>query len=465
VIPLALGELAEIVGGELHGGHADAVVTAPAFVDSRRPEAGGLYVAIEGERVDGHDFAAQAVAGGAVAALTRRVIDTPCIVVADPVEALGMIAHHVVSALPDLTVIAITGSQGKTSAKDILAQLLEREGETVSTQGSLNNEIGLPLTVLRATPAVRFLVLEMGARGAGHIEYLASVSRPSVGLVLNVGVAHLGEFGSRQAIAGAKGELVEALPRDGLAVLNRDDPLVAEMAGRTSARVVYVGRTGADVWFSDVGLDDQGRARFVLGAGSKSAKVSLGLLGEHQAFNAAAAAAVGLGVGLTFDQIVETLPAVVPRSRWRMEVTTTPAGVTVVNDAYNANPDSMRAAIETLAALGRGRSSASTIAVVGEMLELGDATTDQHEAIGRLAARVGISRLVVVGEGARPVHHGASLDGSWDGAALWVPDAESAYRHVAGVAAPGDIVLVKASRAAGLEKVADALLGETEKDA
>jgi UDP-N-acetylmuramoyl-tripeptide--D-alanyl-D-alanine ligase len=466
VIPVRLGELATVVGGSLHGGDPDLAVTAPAFVDSRHPVRGGLFVAIEGEHVDGHAYVEEAMAGGAVAILSRRIVEAPCVVVAEPIEALGMLAHRIVTALPGLTVIGITGSQGKTSAKDILAQLLEQSGETVSTHGSYNNEIGLPLTVLFATETTRFLVVEMGARGIGHIQYLASMSRPSVGLVLNVGVAHIGEFGSKAEIALAKGELVEALPRAGVAVLNGDDPLVTAMADRTDARVLFFGErgrgsTGPDVWFTDVALDNEGRPHFTLGTAGEAAPVSLDLVGEHQVANATAAAAVALDVGMPFGQVVEALRQVERRSRWRMEVSTNRAGVTVINDSYNANPDSMRAALKTLAELGHRRRG-RTIAVLGEMLELGAASRDEHDAIGRLAVRLDIAQVVVVGEGARPLHLGASLEGSWNGESVWVPDVDAAIRFVTGVAAPGDIVLVKASRAAGLEKVAEALLDETE---
>ncbi|MDQ4008962.1 MAG: UDP-N-acetylmuramoyl-tripeptide--D-alanyl-D-alanine ligase, partial [Actinomycetota bacterium] len=310
MIPLSLTEVADAVGGRVHlaeGEDAASVrVTGPAFVDSRAPEPGGLFVAVAGEHVDGHEFAQGAVEAGAAAALVSRpVADVPCVVVEGPggpdspdspdspdcvVPALGRLATAVLHRLPRCQVVGITGSQGKTSAKDLLAQVLDAAGPTVATSGSYNNEVGLPLTVLHADAETRFLVLEMGARHVGDIGYLTSLARPDVSVVLNVGVAHLGEFGSREGIAQSKGELVEALAEDGVAVLNADDPLVAAMASRTRGRVVTFGvSAGADVRVRDLSVDERGRPRFTLAAGEDSAEVALPLLGEHQAANAAAA--------------------------------------------------------------------------------------------------------------------------------------------------------------------------------
>jgi UDP-N-acetylmuramoyl-tripeptide--D-alanyl-D-alanine ligase len=463
MIALSLSEIASVVDGEVRGDR-QLVVAAPAFIDSREPIAGGLFVAIEGEHVDGHAYAAHAVAGGAAAVLCSRAVDdVPCVVVPDPVEALGRLAREVINRLPELTVVGITGSQGKTGTKDIVAQLLERHGETVATAGSFNTEIGLPLTVLRATETTRYLVLEMGARGAGHIQYLASIAQPSVGVVLNVGTAHIGEFGSKDEIALAKGELIEALPADGVAVLNIDDDRVAAMAARTKARIVFFGRgSDAGVRMSEVGIDAQGHAHLVLTGDGRSGAVPLRLVGEHQASNATAAAAVALSLGMTFADVAEGLAAVEPRSRWRMELSTTSAGVRVLNDAYNANPDSMRAALETLAAMGRAAAEGRTIAILGEMLELGSSSREEHEAIGRLSTRLGITQLVVVGGGARPLYDGAVAEGETSRPPVWIADTDAAIAYSVGVARPGDLVLVKASRAAGLEKVAQALLDDTE---
>jgi UDP-N-acetylmuramoyl-tripeptide--D-alanyl-D-alanine ligase len=422
---------------------------------------GGLFVAIRGERVDGHDYAAGCVDAGAAAALVDHPVGVPAVVVPDTIAALSALATVVVSRLPGLRVVGITGSQGKTSTKDIVAQLLERTGETIAPAGSFNNEIGAPLTALRVRESTAYLVSEMGARGRGHIRDLAAMVHPTVGLVLNVGVAHIGEFGSQDDIAVAKRELVEALPEGGLAVLNADDARVAAMRDHTVARVVTFGEASeADVRVSELRVDDDGHPVFLLSAGAESADVRVPLVGEHQAANAAAAAAVALGLGMPFVDVVDTLRSLTSRSRWRMEVSSRSDGVTIINDAYNANPDSMRAALKTLADFGRRRGTGRTIAVLGEMLELGESSSQEHDAVGRLAVRLDVSQLVVVGEGAKPMHLGASLEGSWNDESVHVPDVDAAVAFLRGALRPGDIVLVKASRAAGLERVAAALTAD-----
>jgi UDP-N-acetylmuramoyl-tripeptide--D-alanyl-D-alanine ligase len=454
VIALSLGELARVVGGTEvgDGGRVSRVV-----IDSRQVRPGDLFVALPGERVDGHAYAAKAVAAGAAGVLVARDVGVPGVVVDDPAAALGTLACWACARLP-ARVVGITGSTGKTSTKDLVAQVLERAGSTVAPVGSFNNELGLPLTVLRADETTEFLVLEMSARGTGHIAWLCGVAPPEVGVVLNVGVAHLGEFGSREAIAQAKGELVEALPPDGLAVLNADDPLVMAMRPRTSARIVTFGASG-DFRAEGVTLDALSRASFRLVTPEGSADVTMRLVGEHHVSNALATAAVGAWAGLSTDAIAQALSAAVPRSRWRMEVRETADGVTVINDAYNANPDSMRAALKTLAAAGEGR---GTWAVLGEMAELGDAAFAAHDEVGRLCVRLDVSRLVVVGPNAKGIHSGASLEGSWGDEATYVDDTDAAVRLLRAELRPGDVVLVKASRAAGLERVALALTPDEE---
>jgi len=349
VIPLALEHIARVVGGRLaDAGDGAVTVTAPAFVDTRHPEAGGLFVAVPGEHVDGHDFAGAAVQAGAVGVLGSRATGVPTVVVDDPVGALGRLARHVLDSLGP-TVVALTGSQGKTGTKDFLAQLLSPGGPTVATVGNRNNEIGVPLTVLRAGPDTRFLAVEMGARGVGHIAELCAVAPPHVAAVLNVGTAHIGEFGSRAAIAQAKGEIIEALPADGTAVLNADDPLVAPMADRTSARVRTFGVTG-DVSWRGVELDDLGRPTFELGYGGAWSRVRLLEAGAHQVPNAAAAAAMASAAGIAWDDILERLGRARSLSPWRMALHERADGLVVVNDAYNANPASMAAALDALAA-------------------------------------------------------------------------------------------------------------------
>lgn len=462
MIELTLGEVAAAVGGTLHGADPATVVTGGVEFDSRLVTPGGLFLALAGERADGHDFVAAATASGAVASIVTRPVAGPSIRVADGYAALAALAATVVRRLPGLTVVGVTGSSGKTSTKDVLAQLLARLGPTVAPPGSFNNELGHPYTVLRADAATRYLVLETSARGIGHIRYLTEIAPPRIGVVLNVGSAHLGEFGSREAIAQAKGELVEALPADGVAVLNADDPLVAAMAARTPARVVTVGEAAtADVRASDVSLDDLGRPTFVLHARGVDGYVALRGVGAHQVGNALAAAAVALECGLTVEQVAAALSEATPVSRWRMEVTERPDGVVIINDAYNANPESMRAALKALASVARSR-RARSFAVLGEMAELGPEGPAEHDALGRLAVRLDVARVVAVGTAARPIQHGAALEGSWNGESSWVPDVDAAIALLREELRPGDVVLVKASRAASLERVALAIADDTE---
>jgi UDP-N-acetylmuramoyl-tripeptide--D-alanyl-D-alanine ligase len=457
VIPLPLATIAEITGGALHG-PPDVVVSGPVVIDSRAVEPGALFAAFKGERADGHDFAAGALAAGAAAVLGQRPVEGPCVVAADVQEALGRLARGLLERLPDLTVIAVTGSAGKTSTKDLIAQVVGRAGPTVHPPGSFNNEIGLPLTALRADAGTRHLVLEMGARGIGHIAYLTGIARPDVGVVLNVGTAHVGEFGGRENIARAKGEIVEAVPPGGTAVLNADDPLVAAMASRTRGEVVTFGR-GPDAVVRATGetLDEQGRARFTLVTPEGSAPVALRLHGSHAVPNALAAAAAARAAGLAPDAVAEALSAAVPVSRWRMEVTERPDGVTVVNDAYNANPDSTLAALDVLVHMARGRRA---FAVLGEMAELGDASVAEHAKIGQHVARSGIAGLVVVGANAAAMAEGAGQVASWTGECVQVDDVGAAVAVLSERLAPRDVVLVKGSRVAGLERVAEALLAE-----
>ncbi|MGY0066768.1 UDP-N-acetylmuramoyl-tripeptide--D-alanyl-D-alanine ligase [Streptomyces sp. QTS137] len=457
MIALSLAEIAEVVGGQTYDIPDPSVpVTGPVVRDSREVVPGSLFVAFAGERVDGHDYAAAVIEAGAAAVLASRPVGVPAIVVEDVQSALGALSRHVVRRL-GATLVALTGSAGKTSTKDLIAQVLRRRAPTVFTPGSLNNEIGLPLTALTATRETRFLVLEMGARGIGHIRYLAGLTPPKIGLVLNVGTAHIGEFGGREQIAQAKGELVEALPEDGTAVLNADDPLVRAMASRTKARVLLFGESDeADVRAENVRLMDSGQPSFRLHTPSGASDVTMRLYGEHHVSNALAAAAVAHELGMSADEIALALSEAGSLSRWRMEVTERPDGVTVVNDAYNANPESMRAALRALAAMGKGR---RTWAVLGKMAELGDEALAEHDAVGRLAVRLNVSKLVAVGgREAAWLQLGAYNEGSWGEESVHVSDAQAAVDLLRSELRQGDVVLVKASRSVGLESVAQALL-------
>jgi UDP-N-acetylmuramoyl-tripeptide--D-alanyl-D-alanine ligase len=468
VIALSLAEIAEIVGGQSHDIPDPAVqVTGPVVRDSREIEPGSLFVAFVGERVDGHDYARQALEAGAVAVLATRPVGVPAVVVDDVQSALGALARAVVARL-GTRVVALTGSAGKTSTKDLIAQVLQRKGPTVWTPGSLNNEIGLPLTALRATEDTEHLVLEMGARGIGHIRYLTELTPPGIGLVLNVGSAHIGEFGGREQIARAKGELVESLPsaeEGGIAVLNADDPLVRAMESRTRARVTLFGEADdAHVRAENVRLTENGQPSFRLHTPTGCSDVTLRLYGEHHVSNALAAAAVAHELGMSVDEIATALSEAGTLSRWRMEVTERPDGVTIVNDAYNANPESMRAALRALAAMGKAAQAKGgrTWAVLGQMAELGDESLAEHDAVGRLAVRLNVSKLVAVGgREASWLQLGAYNEGSWGEESVHVSDAQAAIDLLRSELRPGDVVLVKASRSVGLERVAQALLENT----
>ncbi|MGW2633976.1 UDP-N-acetylmuramoyl-tripeptide--D-alanyl-D-alanine ligase [Streptomyces chattanoogensis] len=462
MISLSLAEIARITGGQMHDiPDAGAEVTGSVVMDSRQVRPGGLFVAFAGERADGHDFAAGAVADGAVAVLAARPVGVPAIVVDDVVAALGALARAVVERL-GTKVVALTGSAGKTSTKDLIAQLLQRHGPTVWPEGNLNNEIGLPLTALRADASTRHLVLEMGARGVGHIRYLAGLTPPEIGVVLNVGTAHIGEFGGREQIAVAKGELVEALPEHGVAVLNADDPYVSAMASRTKARTVLFGEArNAEIRAENVRLTDLGQPAFTLHTPSGCSDVTMRLYGEHHVSNALAAAAVAHELGMPVDEIATALSEAGTLSRWRMEVTERADGVTVVNDAYNANPESMRAALRALVAMGAAAKAKGgrTWAVLGEMAELGEDSLAEHDAVGRLVVRLNVSKLVTVGgREAAWLDMGAKNEGSWGEESVHVSDARAAVDLLRSELRPGDVVLVKASRSVGLERVAEALL-------
>ncbi len=362
MIDLTLAEVAAATGGRLVHASGAERVTGPVEFDSREIGPGGRFVAFDGAKVDGHDFAATAVEQGATGVLGTRDTGTPGVLVDDALDALAKLARAVVDRLPQLTTVGLTGSSGKTTTKDLTAQLAARIGPTVAPPGSFNNELGHPWTELKATPDTRFLVLEMGARGIGHIEYLCRVAPPRIGVVLNVGTSHIGEFGSVENIDVAKGELVEALPAGGgVPVLKADDPLVRAMAARTPGRVVLVGEAAdADVRAADVRLDERGRASYTLVTPQGSAAVTLGVSGRHQVGNTLAAAAVALELGMPFAELPQALGDLRLVSTRRMDVFDRPDGITVIDDSYNANPGSAATALRALAAIGAAL-SATTI--------------------------------------------------------------------------------------------------------
>jgi UDP-N-acetylmuramoyl-tripeptide--D-alanyl-D-alanine ligase len=455
MMPLDLAEVCRVTGGTPAGpADPDAIVTGPVVIDSRLVVPGALFVAVRGERADGHDFAAAAVAAGAVAVLAERDVGVPAVLVGDTQAALGRLAHAVLDRVPGCTVVGVTGSSGKTSTKDLLAQVLEAVGPTVAPSESFNNELGLPLTVLRIDADTRVLVCEYGARGRGHIRALCEIARPDIAVVLNVGSAHLGEFGTRDDIAVAKGELVEALPSSGVAVLNADDARVAAMAARTEARTMTFGAAStADVRVVGLTVDDLARPRFTIETAQGAAPVTLQVHGRHHAFNAAAAAAAGLAAGLDLATVVAGLERASARSAHRMALVERSDGLLVIDDAYNANPESVRAAIDAMVVLAGGR---RTWAVLGEMRELGPDAEQMHVEVGRYAAEAGVDEVLAVGRAARVVDGAASVAG-WPGRARGVAAVEAAGELLLQEISGSDVVLLKASNTIQLWTLVPAL--------
>ena len=451
---LTLGEVARIAGGTLAGG-SPGMHSSGISVDSRHVHRGDLFFALRGGFVDGHEFVDAALRGGAAAAVVARPVETAAgalVLVQDPMEALRRLGAWVRDEVDPL-VIGITGSTGKTSTKDLVAAVGGVKFRTVSADRSFNNELGVPLTLLKTAPDTEVLVCELGARGPGQIRSLCGYVRPQVGVVTNVGVTHYEQFGSAEAIASAKSELVAALPQGGVAVLNADEPDVAGMSRVTRADVVTYGTSrGAWLRAEGVELDRLGRASFLLVRGYEKAAVALAMSGRHQVSNALAAGATGLALGMSLDQVRAGLQAA-RSSPWRMEVSEA-GGVVVVNDAYNANPTSMAAALQTCAAMvpPGGR----LLAVLGYMAELGELEASEHERLGNLAATAA-QRLVVVGERAGAIATGARSAGLQDVVVVPAMTGVEGAFDALGELREGDVVLVKASRVAGLERLAGRL--------
>jgi UDP-N-acetylmuramoyl-tripeptide--D-alanyl-D-alanine ligase len=453
VIALTVKEIAEICDGHIDGADPDAIVTS-VITDSRAASPGALFFALAGENVDGHAFVDGAIAGGAVTAVVREDAGgaRAGIHVRDPIAAMGALARFVRGRLR-ATTIAITGSSGKTGTKDLTAAACASERRTVAAAASYNNEIGVPLTIFGADEETEILVIEVGARGIGHIASLAPMIRPDVAVVTNIGPAHIGMFGSLDNTAIAKGELVESLPPEGTAVLNADDARVDALSARTRASVVRFGRAAsADVRAEDVSLDQDARASFTLLAGEERVSVTLRMPGEHMVSNALAAAAAARAAGVSLRGAADGL-ARAEGSAWRMELHDV-GGRRILNDAYNANPDSVAAALKALVAMSRGRPS---WAVLGPMAELGDETTAAHDRVGRLAVRLGVTHLLTVGRDARAVHEAARLEGMFGGEAAFAATIDDAIALLRARMEPDAVVLVKASRAAGFERLARAL--------
>jgi UDP-N-acetylmuramoyl-tripeptide--D-alanyl-D-alanine ligase len=462
MIALTVAEVVEITGGVLHDEEArgDLVVSGSVETDSRLVTAGSVFFALRGEVTDGHLFVDAAVSAGAALVVAERPVGAtvPVVVVDDGVVALSRLAAAVVERVRRhgrLRVVGITGSNGKTSTKNMLRAVLGDVAPTVAPEGSFNNHVGAPISMLRIDDATEFLVVEMGASGPGEIARLVEIARPDTGVVLKVGLAHAGGFGGIEGTRAAKAEMVTDLPETGTAVLNADDDRVAGMASVTAARVVTFGLADSATYrAADVDVTATGTC-FTLTHGDLTRRVDLRILGEHHVMNALAALTVAGEWGLDLDRAAAVLETVARAERWRMEVLDGGDGVTVVNDAYNASPDSVAAALKTLVQIvpEGGRS----IAVLGEMAELGEFAREEHDRIGRLVVRLNVGQLVVVGTEARLIHVAAGLEGSWDGESVFVTDIDEAYDLLRGSLRAGDVVLVKSSKSAGLRFLGDRL--------
>jgi UDP-N-acetylmuramoyl-tripeptide--D-alanyl-D-alanine ligase len=455
--PRAVSDVARAVEGTWEG---EDVEVRSVSTDSRTVGAGGLFVALPGERTDGHRFVDAAIAAGAVAAMVAEDLpgdleigSLPLVRVSSTPEALLRLAADEREGM-GATVVGITGANGKTSTKDLADAVARTRFRVHASPGSFNNEIGLPLTLLGAPPDTQVLVAEMGARRLGDVKLLSGIARPHVVVVTNVGVAHMEVFGSWASIVEASAEPVDALGPHGLAILNADDPVAIGYADRCPGRVVTFGtRSAADVRAEDVSLDAEGRASFRMTADGTEVRVELAVPGEHMVSNALAAAAVGRELGIPPETVASALGEA-GVSRWRMETFTTATDVRVLNDAYNANPESTAAALRTARWIaGDDR----LIAVLGEMAELGPISAEEHDRVGSLAARLRVDRLITVGEAARAVARAALREGMEPEDVVSYDTAAEALEDVRATATARDLVLCKGSRVAALETIAEGL--------
>lgn len=461
MIELNLEEISRAVSGELVVGSPSTFVSGVCDTDSRNIGAGDIFFAKLGEHDDGHRYLPNvADAGAALAVVSTPNLDLriPQIRVADTVTALRDLASYVltkVRAAGNLEVVGITGSNGKTSTKNMLLAVLSQAGKTIAPKDSFNNEVGLPITVLRLEADTRYLVLELGAAGHGSIEKLASWCKPEIGIELKVGLAHSGLFGSLADTAKIKAEMMPHITR--VAILNQDDPYVSDFEVPLGVRRIGFGfDSSADYRIKSTKLSLAGTELEIQFPDGQTRSLTLKILGEHQAMNVTAALAASDSLSISRDLAISAISEMEMAERWRMQLIKRPDGVYIINDAYNASPDSMRAALQTLATLGR--QGHRTIAVLGQMAEIGQAE-QEHDALGRLVVRYNIDQLYVVGDDAKLIHMGATQEGSWDGESKFCQSASEAFEAIHDKLLPGDVVLVKSSNVAGLRFLGDELAG------
>jgi UDP-N-acetylmuramoyl-tripeptide--D-alanyl-D-alanine ligase len=466
MIPLTLEEISVAINAATLNLDSNLQVTGKVVIDSRKVSQGDLFVAINGEKVDGHDFCHEAIKKGAIAVVSsKELVGIPTLLVKEgnaasknvdqpTVIALGKLASYLLMKLPNIFKIAVTGSSGKTTTKDLLFDLGNLIGPTVAPVGSYNNEIGMPQTILECDEKTKVLILEMGAREVGNIKKLCQIAKPDTSILLNIGSAHIEIFGSRELILKTKSEIIECLNAEDVAVLNHEDETFSKQ--KTKAKVVSFGLSGADVSAKNVVLNDKAQASYELEFEGKVSQVNLKLVGAHQVSNSLAAAAVFLKKGLDIDLVAKTLSNSVAKSKWRMQVEVNSKNVTVINDSYNANPESMKAAIRTLKQAGADK---KTFIIVGEMLELGSDSKQMHEEVADLIQKLDVKKTLVVGNGAKIVSDYLS-NNAYKGRLEFCMDIDSAISKTKEMVEINDVVLVKASRAIGLERVANALMND-----
>lgn len=451
MIALKASEIAEIIGGELIG--SDVTITSAPVFDSTKATEGSIFLALKGEKSDGHNYISDAFSKGAVLALVTTQSDERCIVVEDVLVALNKLAAFVRRQLKDLQVIALTGSQGKTTTKDLLNHILESLGKTVSPAGNFNNELGTPITLLQCDEKTKFCILEMGARHMGDIALLCEMAKPNIGMVLRVGTAHIGEFGSAEAVAKTKSEMISSLTPDAIAILGQYDDFTPKMSSLHTGKVITFGEiSSADVRATDVEIRE-GRPHFDLVTSEGRAAVGLRIVGAHQVANALAAAAAATELGASIDQVAVALSTADLQSKWRMEIEEI-SNVILINDSYNSSPESVAAALRTLVLFAQERGGQSW-AFLGKMHELGESSADRHAGVGTLASEIGIDHLVCIGApeySTKLVANGATEVHLFE-------KKEDALQLVRDMSA-GDVVLVKASRAEKFEELALALSSE-----
>lgn len=466
MIKLTLKEIAQAVNGNVENSYSNISVNGNVEIDSRKVKTGDLFIALNGHKVNGADFAQQAINNGAVGVICEKLIpNLPCIVVNEgkvnakdenqsAVIALSKLAKFVLEKLPNIKKIALTGSTGKTTTKDLISDLAELLGPTVAPEGSFNNEIGLPITILKCDENTKVLVSEMGARRIGNIRQLCEIVQPDISLILNIGTAHIEIFGSKENILKAKSEIISSLESNKLAILNKDDESFEKLKTLTKADILTFGTKDADVFATNIKIDNEGFATYTLNYKDQKVEIKLNLVGLHQVSNSLAAAACLISLGINVEKIAQKISNSFPKSKLRMQVEKSNTGIEVINDTYNANPESVIAALETLKTKSQNR---NTWAILGEMRELGTESKIYHELVAQKIIDLDINNTLVIGPGAKYIYDYLMLN-NYRGSATYSNNIFEAIKVCKVLLQNKDLVLVKASRSIGLERVAQVII-------